>query len=277
MLIISSKKRLGAEEVSYGQISGKKQVLLSQLSIVLFALIAGLLGRGGATYWLFVIVYFIAFTYIMMRASRPKQSSKANINEIESAKVLLEESKAFELMNQDKEYMKEMSEQMRMAQANMLLMLPIMLYFAVAYGPITKTVPAYFTNAKVGAVVAFLILFEGSFLLSRLGQWYVERGYRKRGFKPVVINVPRAFRVTTLGIVTYGFASKQALQFPLRGFSISLNAPRKFVDLVQESEKATMKLRLYTSNPERLYEILKRRVEQEEGPKRRQQDDEPKQ
>lgn len=240
--------------------STKKQLLFSQISIVIFALAAGLLGRGGATYWLFVILYFIVFSYVMMRLSRPKQAGGIDINRVESGKTLFEEKNAYELMNQDKDYMKEVSEQMKIAQANMLMMFPVMIYFLIAYSPIVNTIPKFFENQRVGLIVSFLVLFEGSFLLSRIGQVYIERRYRKLGFKPVMINVPRGYIVTNEGIVMYGLASKQALSFPIKGYRLDVSPLRKFVELVQETEKSTLKIRFYTNSPERLYEILKRKI-----------------
>lgn len=246
--------------MSYPQISGKKQILISQVSIIIFSFVAGLIGRGGATYWIFVFLYFIVFTYLMMRLSRPKQSGGTDIQKIESGKVIFEEKNTYDLMSQDKEYFKEVSEQMRIAQANMLIMFPIMIYFIIAYGPITNTLPSYFSNYKVGLIVSFLVLFEGSFVLSRLGQWYIERRYKKRGLKSIMINVPRSYLVTTEGIVIYGMASKQAFSFPIKNYQLSLNILRKFVELSQETEKAIIKIRFYTNNPERLYEFLKRKM-----------------
>lgn len=248
--------------MSYPQMSTKKQIVISQISIIIFALIAGLVGRGGATYWMLVLLYFIVFTYIMMRLSRPKQLAKVDITKIESSKVLLEEKNTYELMNQDKEYMAEVSQQMRIAQQNMLLMFPVMIYFFVAYGPITNTIPNYFENYRLGVVVAFLVLFEGSFLLSRLGQWYIERRLKKSGYKPIMINAPRGYLVTNEGIVMYGLTGKQGISFPVKGYKLSYNIQRKFVELIQETDKAIVKLRFYTKSPEKLYEILKRKVEE---------------
>ncbi|MEM1604772.1 MAG: DUF2208 domain-containing protein [Fervidicoccaceae archaeon] len=248
--------------MSYPQMSTKKQVLISQLSILIFALIAGLVGRGGTTYWILVLLYFIVFTYIMMRISRPKQQAKVDVAKIESGKILLEEKNTYELMSQDKEYMAEVSEQMRIAQQNMLLMFPVMIYFFIAYGPITNTIPSYFENHRLGVIVAFLVLFEGSFVLSRLGQWYIERRLKKRGYKPVMINAPRGYLVTSEGIVMYGLAGKQAISFPVKGYKLNYNVQRKFVELIQETDKGIMKLRFYTKSPEKLFEILKRKVEE---------------
>lgn len=242
--------------------SGKKQLLIGQISIIIFAVIAGLVGKGGAVYWLLILLYFVLFTYIMMRLSRPKGAQKADIVKIESAKTLFEEKNPYELVNQDKEYMKEVSEQMKAMRYNTLLLFPVMIYFVLAYGPITNTLPRYFENPRLGAFVAFLVLFEGSFLLSRIGQWLIERRYKKIGYKPIVINVPRSYIVTSEGIVLSGLASKQGISFPLKSFKINHDIKRKFVELVQESDKGTMKIRLYTRSPEKLYEFLKRKAEE---------------
>lgn len=245
----------------YAEQSGLKQLAVSQVSIVLFSLAAGLLGRGTATFWLFVLAYFIIFGYVYYKLSRPKLGSKDVAEAMEKARVLYKEEDTMQFMREDKEYMSEMSQQMRFAQLNMLMMFPILLYFMVAYRHVIEGVSSLFENQRLGLVVAYLVLFEGSFALSRLGSWAIERHMRKTGFKPVYISVPRSYRVTVEGIVTYGLASRQALPFPLQGFRLVCNPHRKFVDLVKEGRKGVTKVRLYARNPEKLCEILRKRVE----------------
>ncbi len=239
----------------------KKQLILGQISIIIFALVAGYLGRGSKAYWLFVIIYFIAFAVLMQKFGQPGKQKKVNPAEVETGKILYEEKNSMELLSGDPEYQREMQEQMKLMQTNMLIMLPIMAYFFIAYKPIVETIPPYFSNEHLGFTVAYLVLFEGSFILSRIGQVYIEKRMQKQGKKSTLINTPRGFIITTEGIVYQGIASKNAIKFPLIGYEVRYDAKRRFVELVQETEKMITKIRLYTKNPEKAYELITRRNE----------------
>ncbi|MGC8910431.1 MAG: DUF2208 family protein, partial [Fervidicoccaceae archaeon] len=47
----------------------------------------------------------------------------------------------------------------------------------------------------------------------------------------------------------------------LDGFKVELNEERKFVELINETDKAIYKVRLYTKSPKKLYDIIMRRRE----------------
>ena len=237
--------------------STRKQLIIGQVSIIIFALVAGFLGRSGWQYWLFVILYFIVFSIVMQKLGGGGVKGKARVEEVEQGKVLMEERESFQLLTEDVEYQREMADQMKMMQGQMLMFFPIMLYFFIVYRPILNTVPKFFANEHLGYAAAYLVLFEGSFLLSRLGQWAMERRMKKAGKKFVMINAPRAFTVTSRGIVLHGLASKNAIAFPLKEYKVNHSPQRKFVELVNEMPKAILKIRFYTRQHEKLYKILK--------------------
>ena len=241
--------------------SGKKMLLIGQLSIIIFALVAGFLGRSGWGYWLFVIIYFIVFSVIMQKLNPTAKASKASLPEVEAGKILYEEKQSFQILTEDTEYQKEMAEQMKVMQVNMLMFFPIMLYFLLAFKPITSVIPPKFENPHIGYAVAYLILFEGSFILNRLGLYFNERRMRKQQKKMIMINAPRAFTVTSEGIIYSGLASKTAIKFPLKDYEIKYDVSRKFVELIHETDKVITKIRFYTRHPEKVYDIIKRRNE----------------
>ena len=237
--------------------STRKQLIIGQVSIIIFALVAGFLGRNGWQYWIFVILYFIVFAVVMQKLGGGGVKGKARVEEVEQGKVLVEEKESFQILTEDVDYHREMADQMKMMQGQMLMFFPIMLYFILAFNPILNTVPKYFENEHLGYAAAYLVLFEGSFLLSRLGQWAMERRMKKTGKKFVMINAPRAFTVTSKGIILQGLASRNAIAFPLKDYRVNHSPQRKFVELVHEMPKAILKIRLYTRQHEKLYQILK--------------------
>ncbi len=243
------------------QMSMKKQLLISQVSVIIFSTAAGFLGRGGARYWLFVIIYFIAYMIIMSKLSGPARKGKAKVSEVEAGRILFEEKNSFEIMSMDKKYQEEVMEQMKIMQTNLLVMFPIMIYFIIAYKPIVTHIPELVGGGHLGYILAYLILFEGSYGLSYLAQFYTMRRVKKSGRKMVMINAPRKFTITTEGIILHGVAGKTALKFPLIDYKINYDLKRNFVELVHETENSITKIRLYTKKADKLAEIIKRRNE----------------
>ncbi|MGC8997770.1 MAG: DUF2208 family protein [Fervidicoccaceae archaeon] len=242
-------------------IQSRKQILIGQLSILLFAVVAGFLGRTGTIYWAFIFLYFIVYMYLMSKFGQPKYPSSAKATELDKGKPLYEEMRPFEYVSNDKQYASEMQEQMKMMNVSMMLSFVVLIYFFLAFGPVTAYIAPKFSDERIGMTVAYLTLFEGSFAISTLGQVYTSRRMKKQNKKPVMINIPRSFSVTTEGIILRGLTSSSGLKFPLDGFKVELNEERKFVELINETDKAIYKVRLYTKSPKKLYDIIMRRRE----------------
>ncbi|MEM4475583.1 MAG: DUF2208 family protein, partial [Fervidicoccaceae archaeon] len=152
----------------------RRQLILNQISIALFSLVAGLVGRMSWTYWVFVLLYMIVFAAAMQRFANPARVAQARVEEVESGKVLFKEENATRLLLEDVEYQREVAEQMKMAQVSLLTMVPILVYFYLMYQPVLTHIPKYFDHSRLGYVAAFFLLFEGSYLVSRLFQKYLE-------------------------------------------------------------------------------------------------------
>ncbi|HEW63600.1 DUF2208 domain-containing protein [Fervidicoccus fontis] len=234
----------------------KRQIAIGQASIIIFSIAAGFLGRSGALYWLFIILYFILYMIIMTKFGQPKLPNTAKADLISKGKVLFEENKAMEVASTDRQYVVEMQDQLKMLQFTTLFSFLVLIYFFIAIGPVTSLIAPKFSNEKIGYSVSYFILFEGSFLLSIFGQYLSVRNYSRSGKKFVTINMPRTFFVTSEGIVLKGMMSSTGLKFPLTAYKIVLNEERKFVELVNETQKAINKIRLYTKSPNKLYEVI---------------------
>uniref|UniRef100_A0A7J3ZJS9 DUF2208 domain-containing protein n=1 Tax=Fervidicoccus fontis TaxID=683846 RepID=A0A7J3ZJS9_9CREN len=239
--------------------STKQQMLLSQASIILLSVVAGFFGRGGWQYWLFVIVYFIVLAVLMQRLAGPGREMRASVQEVEGGKVLFQEKECFKIMPEDAEYQKESAAQMRLVQANLILFIPVLFYFMLAYEPLLTTVPKYFESKHLGYVAAYLLLFEGSFAVSQVGQKYFQMRVGKAGIKPFQLVVPRAFAITSKGVLLQGIVSKTALKFPIEDYEIRISVPRRFVEFVKDTGKSIIKIRLYTREPEKAYNIIIRK------------------
>ena len=81
----------------------------------------------------------------------------------------------------------------------------------------------------------------------------------KVGVKPFQLVVPRAFTITSRGVLLQGIVSKTAIKFPIEGYEIRVSVPRRFVEFVKDTGKSIVKVRLYTREPEKAYNIIMRR------------------
>ncbi len=239
---------------------GWKQILLSQAMIIVFAVVAGLYRQ----YYIYVILAYFAILPILISRQGRKRigDTKVSLEDLEDARKLWEEKNAMDLVAKDTEYMEEISKQMKSTTYTMISFPVIIAYFYIYRYALSSYVRGLVENPSAGAFLDFLIMFEGSFLISQAFMLYFRRKAAK--ITPEFIMVPKSYTVTTKGIFSRSFGSSFAFTFPLKNVEINLNERRGFVELVfsQESKpQATKtKIRLYSRNPRRLYEILKRRM-----------------
>ena len=235
---------------------GWKQAMLSQISIIVFSLAAAFFRHYyGYIIALFFIVYFVAMAKLnKSRAGKGKVSTE----EMQSSKKFIEEKNARDIMMEDKEISKDMAEQMNAMKIMMIPSLIVMVYFFLLwkYVPVIGSdLTPYVNSHSIAYFIAFLAYFEGSFAITWGSRWYMMR---KTGHM-VTYNMPTSYTVTEKGILVGGLLGQQPISFPFEdNVEINLNEKRKFVEVVQYKDKNIIKIRLYTKQPKRLYDILVR-------------------
>ncbi|MEB3757840.1 MAG: DUF2208 domain-containing protein [Desulfurococcales archaeon] len=235
---------------------GWKQALLSQVSIIVFSLAAAFFRHYyGYIILLFFIVYFVA----MAKLNKSKAGKgKVPVEEMQASKKFIEEKNARDIMMEDKELSKDMAEQMNAMKIMMIPSLIVMVYFFLLW----KYVPTigdyltpYVNSHPIAYFLAFLLYFEGSFAITWGSRIYM---LRKTGHI-VSYNMPTSYRVTEKGILVGGLLGQQPIPFPLEDdVELNLNEKRKFVEIIQTKDRNIIKIRLYTKQPRRLYDILVR-------------------
>lgn len=236
-----------------------KRALISQAYLVAYSALAALVGVSGLL-WLLVFLFFIIFVLIQVRMSRGALGQgKVKAEEIESDKVIYEEKNLRELQMNDEGLLAEMQQQ---SKASMLMSagtFAALLYFFLLWGRI-PSLHSFFASQfglsdKVAMFLAFLVYFEGAFVINQIIILYTAR---KMGKMPV-INMPQGFKVTEKGIILQGLLGRQAIKFPLPSdVSIQVDERRKFVELVKDGKRSITKIRLYTRNPKRVYDLIVR-------------------
>lgn len=236
----------------------KSRVLIGQLSIILYSVAAAILGRNWKTFIL-VFILIIIISVVQSRSGKnPLGQEKVKPEELLKGRKLYEESNSRELQTKDTEIMKDMQEQSKFTMYTSLGMLVAMLYFFLLWGYVDElysVIAASLGPGKLSEFIAFLIYFEGLFIINQAVYIWA---LRKVG-KVTMVQAPPGFTVTDKGIVLKGIVGSTTVTFPLpEDVEVNVNEKRRFVELVKTSKRTILKLRLYTKNPKRLAEVIKR-------------------
>ena len=232
---------------------------LGQFYIIVYSLIAAWLGIGLRTF-LIIMLLVVVTTYIQSRlfSRNPMSSVKVRVEDVAGARKLVEERDLRELQAKDEGLIRDMEAQIKFTTTLMLSTFVGLVYFFIAwpYVPsLYELLKGYVGGDFLANMLAFLLYLEGFFIISQVS---TEIALRRAG-RITVISMPNEYIVTTKGIVYRGFLSNTALAFPLNPHvTIRLDEKRGFVDIVSEGKVSSTVLRLYSRDPRRLYEIIRR-------------------
>jgi uncharacterized membrane protein len=245
--------------------STAKRVLISQASLLTYSALLAVLGYGKYVF-LLIIVFWILVTYIQSRLGKgPLGHGRAKPEDLLASRKLYEEKNAREIQMKDKELFREIQEQSRATMYMSLGALIGFIYFLILWphiGGIAAAVSAKLGEGKLSLFIAYLIYFEGYFIISQATQLY---GLRKVG-TITTISTPQAYTVTEKGIVMHGIVGKSAIPFPIpRDVRIELDEKRGFVELVKTGKRTVVKIRFYARSPRRLWEVMKRKAYEAEA------------
>ncbi|MCE4620204.1 MAG: DUF2208 domain-containing protein [Desulfurococcales archaeon] len=236
----------------------KGRVLIGQLSILLYSVFAAILGKTATTFIL-VFILIIIISIIQNRSGpNPVGQAKTKPETVLSGRKVFEEENARDLQMKDTGLMADMQEQSKFTMYTSLGMLLAFVYFFALWGyvdDLERLLAPYLGQGRLTVFTAFLIYFEGLFVINQLVYIWA---LRKVG-KVVMVQAPPKYTVTDKGIVLRGLTGGTAITFPLpEDVEVNVNEKRRFVELVKHYKKTVMKIRLYTTNPKRLAEVIKR-------------------
>ncbi|GAB6147939.1 DUF2208 family protein [Stetteria hydrogenophila] len=234
-----------------------KRILLSQAYLIVYSALAAIVGRGKLL-WLVIILFFILMIIVQSRlGGGPLGQGRVKAEEVEAGRTLHEENDVRELQMNDKELAVEMQEH---SKATMMLSFGTFIslaYFFLLWSKISS-IESYLAGKfgigpKTAMFLAFLIYFEGVFIINQLFLLYTIR----RIGKMPVLNMPQGFKITEKGIILKGLVSRQAITFPLPSdVEVVLNEKRKFVELVKHGKRSVTRIRLYTKSPRKVYSLI---------------------
>lgn len=246
--------------MSMQQMNTPRQVALSQVMVILFAAAFALLPHR---YYLLIILLYIVVFPIILSKSGKGPGTKGRIDEIEAGVTLLDEKNAQQIMSRDLQLAEELQAQIKTMTTAFLLMPVVLIFFWLYEKYLFAPVVDLFSSRELGKFVSTFIMFEGSFIISRASMVYASK---KTTSQAQMLVMPQKYRVTSRGIVSKSLGSRIAIPFPLKDFKVHMEPKRKFVELVPlDPKKARGKIRLYTKDPYKLYNILQRYVEEKKG------------
>lgn len=245
--------------MSMQQMNTPRQIALSQLMVIVFAGAFALLPRKY--YMVIILLYIIVFPVLLSKMGKGP-GTKGKIDEIEEGVVLHEEKNAQQIMSKDLQLTEELQAQIKTMTTTFLLMPLVIVYFWLYGRYLFNPVADLFEGESLGRFVSTLLMFEGSFIISRVSMVYASR----RTGQVQMLVMPQKYKVTSRGIVSKSLGSRLAIPFPIKDFQLHMDPKRKFVELVPlDPKKARGKIRLYTKDPYKLYNILQRYLEEKRG------------
>jgi uncharacterized membrane protein len=236
----------------------RQRLLIGQLGMIIYSLLAAVLGKTAKTFILAFILLILIQVIINRRGKNPLGQEKVPAEEVLKGNKLFEEKDVRELQMNDKDLLKDMQEQSKFTMYTSLGMFVAMFYFILLWkyiDPLHQFFLQYTSNDRIALFLAFLIYFEGLFVINQLFMFW---GIKKVGKVPIV-QTPRSYTITDKGIVIGGLVGKSSLLFPLPpGTYVESNERRKFVELIRHGKRSIVRIRFYTRRVRRLEEILKK-------------------
>lgn len=234
------------------------RILVGQLSILLYSVAAAVIGLNATTFIL-IFILIIVLTMLQNRSSKnPLGQEKVKPEEVLKGRTLYEENNAREYQTKDTEILRDMQDQSRFTLYTSIGMLLAMVYFLLLWGYVSnlyQIVSTRLGEGKLSLFLAFLVYFEGLFAINQVTYFWAL----KKVGKVTVLQSPPSFTVTDKGILLKGLVSRTAVTFPLPDdVEVNLNEKRRFVELVKAQKRSIVRLRLYTKNPKKLAETIRR-------------------
>ncbi len=224
-----------------------KQLLMMQVFAVVIALI---LAYGGAwkgmLFTLLFIVYFAGMIGFSLLMARRRGSP---VQELEDARVLFREDNAREVMVQDEGLAEEFSAHTKMFLKSFAGFGAAMVIYWLGGMFYQRGVEALASTlgGHLAGFVYWLIVLEVAYVAA------YGLGMRMSMSKTAFPVTPASYTVTEKGIAVKGLGGF-AIKFPLEGYEVILEERRGFVEIKGEK----VRLRLYTRNPRKLYDLIMR-------------------
>jgi len=224
-----------------------KQLLMTQIFAVVVALI---LAYGGAMRGiLFTLLFVVYFAGMMVVGLLMARRRGRPVSELADAKVLFKEENAREVMIQDEGLAEEFSAHTKMFLRSFLGFGVAMVVYWIGGMLYQRGYEALSSilGGHLAGFIYWLIVLEIAYVAA------YGLGMRMSMSRTAFPVTPAKYMVTEKGIAVTGLGGF-AIKFPLEGYEVILEEKRGFVEIKGEK----VRLRLYTKNPRKLYDLIMR-------------------
>lgn len=230
----------------------RKQLVFSLIYSQVIALSLAVINVFYPQYYqyTFVVFFIVAILFTSWSVRKSRVGGGVSPGEIKAGRLLFKASRndVLELQSKDTQLVSELKPMLKVSLLN-LVIFPVFLAWYWWYFDFIRALAIEVVEYRF---LAYLVGYEVP-----LGLVQIINLVGRRAVKSFV-QVIAEYEVYDKGIVGAGIT----LKFPLRTdqYGIEYNTKRMYVDLIQtpSSGRTIIKLRLYTKNPERLHEILRR-------------------
>ena len=188
-------------------------------------------------------------SFIGMR-NNPVFRERKYLPEISNSRTLFEEKKAGDLMLKDQEYFEKMQEYASSAIRSFLYMIGYVIVLLILYSEVISKIASYEIGYERLAI--YIIYFEALYLFNIL----VYRRLIK--FQAMEIMAPQSYKVTEKGILSTDRSGVYLHSRHLVNAEIIDNREKRYVEIHSSTSKLPYKIRLYTTEIDRLLEVLDR-------------------
>ncbi|MCE4599413.1 MAG: DUF2208 domain-containing protein [Desulfurococcales archaeon] len=243
----------------------RSRMLISQVFMILYSILAALLGRGTKTFAIIFILIIIMSLVQSRRGKGPLGKGKTDPEKILSGRKLYEENKTRDIQMKDEKLFEDLQEQSKFTIYMSMGSFIGIGYFILLWPMVDRiynTVLPSVGNDKLAHFIAFLVFFEGLFIINQLSMLWAL----KRVGRVTMVNIPQSYVITDRGIVIKGLIGKTGLEFPLpEDIEVRYDQKRGFAELIKHGSRSTTKIRFYARNPKRVYELLKKGLASSSG------------
>jgi len=227
-----------------------KMILVTQIGMIAISFVLSLYPQYFVPIYILYIILIMGVTSVMTMRNNPMLSERKYLPEISNSRTLFEEKKASDLMQKDQEYLKKMQEFASSSFRSFMYMILYMIILFVLYDEVLLRIVSHEIGYERLAI--YIIYFEALYLFNIL----VYRRLIK--FQAMEVMAPQSYKVTEKGILATDRSGVYLHSRHLVNAEIIDNREKRYVEIHSSTSKLPYKIRLYTTEIDRLLEVLDR-------------------
>lgn len=227
-----------------------KMIVISQSLMILMSFVLSLYPQYFLPVYILYIVVIMGITSVMTMRNNPMLSERKYLSEISNSRTLFEEKKSSELIQKDQEYLRKMQDFAASSFKSFMYMIIYIILIFILYDEVLLRIVSNVTGYERLAI--YIVYFEAIYLFNM----FVYRRIVK--FQAMEVMAPQSFKITEKGILSTDRSGIFLHSRHLVNAEIIDNRDKRYVEIHSSTSKLPYKIRLYTTEIDRLLEILDR-------------------